>query len=497
MGGGRVYAHEIVAEAREIARDLEATRRALRTDWLRAGNPEPDLMRLLNGVLRMESFEGYPLPIRVGLGELKRLRAQMAALLHSPDSRGVIDLALNERAKVLRTAVRVHKREVGKESDGRQAEILLSNAAASGRALTPRERSLIAALEDHGREFQDELPGDESGAFAAEVIEAVGALRIREARRQLQGGLLLTDQMRGLIRAARPALSSGAPILLIGETGGAKTALAEHLARSSGKSAEFISGYGDISAAQLVGTHELRADGGATVTEFTHGPMLRAMSEGRPLILDEVNAMPAEFLKRLNRILQLRPGAEFAVQEQAGLVVTIAEGFTILATANEHAPHRYRGIEPLSSELVNRFGANTYRVRYPDSGLAYTDYPQENALIAAAALADGSGRLPRGITGDHIEQVARAAFISQQVFSGNQAEGFSGFVTTERELDQQPGLEESVIAPRTLVAILERVALEGTPEAIHESFSRFVDGVMNREDRSVLELILTSQGIAR
>lgn len=299
--------------------------------------------------------------------------------------------------------------------------------------------------------------------------------------------------MRDIIAEALPALTRGEPLLLLGETGGAKTALAEYLSRVMlGSEPELVSGYGDITSSQLIGSHELRSEQGATVSVFVAGPLLRAMAEGRPVILDEVNAMPAEFLKRLNRILQLRPGDTFAVQENSGIGVTIEQGFAILATANEQTPHRYRGIDRMSAELVNRFGANSYRVHYPDARLAYTDVPRENALLAAASIADASGQVPLGA--DELERVARAAFISQQVFAGSHGEGFSRFVSTEREIDGRPGLEESVLAPRTLVAIVQKAARSGGQVTLDHALTRFVDGVMHAEDRRVLALILRSQG---
>lgn len=327
------------------------------------------------------------------------------------------------------------------------------------------------------------------------MLEALGALRLREAARQLRGGLLETAQMRGIISEALPAVLRGDPVLLVGETGGAKTALAEHLSRLAvGGEPEFVSGYGDITGAQLIGTHELRADGGATVSVFVPGPLLRAMTEGRPVILDELNAMPAEFLKRLNRVLQLRPGDAFGVQEDAGREVRIAPGFAILATANEQTPHRYRGLDRLSAELVNRFGANAYRVHYPDTGLGYDGFPVENALLATAAVVDRRGELPPGLGVDELFRVARAAFISQQVFAGEHGEGFGDYVSTEREIDGRPGLEEAVLAPRTLVAILQKVAGSAGSVTLERALTRFVEGVMHREDRRVLALVLQGQG---
>ncbi|MFT4232400.1 MAG: AAA family ATPase, partial [Leucobacter sp.] len=389
------------------------------------------------------------------------------------------------------------EREAGDRRAGR-AEFIVSRAIASDRSLTAAERSRVAALRS-GDQVRSEAGAWRSRITTPErrdtVLDALGALRLREARRQLRDGLLLTDQMRGIIAEALPAVLRGDPVLLVGETGGAKTALAEHLARrATGRDPELVSGYGDITSAQLIGAHELRADGGATASVFVPGPLLRAMAEGYPVVLDEVNAMPAEFLKRLNRILQLRPGDALGVQEDAGREVRIAPGFAILATANEQTPHRYRGLDRLSAELVNRFGANAYRVHYPDTGVAYEGFPAENALLAAAAVVDRRGRLPAELSEDELFRVARAAFISQQVFAGEHGEGFGEYVSTEREIDGRPGLEEAVLAPRTLVAVLQKVAGSAGSVSLDRALTRFVEGVMHREDRRVLALIIAGQG---
>lgn len=436
--------------------------------------------------------------IEAGADDLARLRARLDDLLRDELAEGTTararaDAALADRAAQLREAIAMRRAEARAVRLVDEADAIGLDSAASDRQ--PTEAELLRAHELRTRGLRQSLPAVATSLRRDAVLEAVGVMRLLEARAQLRSGLLLTGQMRGIIAEALPSLLSGEPVLLVGETGGAKTALAEHLSRAGvGREPELVSGYGDITGAQLIGTHELRAEGGATVSAFVPGPLLRAMVEGRPLILDEVNAMPPEFLKRLNRILQLRPGDEFAVQENAGRRATLAHGFAIIATANEQTPHRYRGLDRLSAELINRFGANAYRVHYPDTGVGYLEFPRENALLASAAVVDAHGELPRGLDSDVIERVARAAFISQQVFSGEHGEGFGDFVSTERGIDGRPGLEESVLAPRTLVAIMQKVAGSAGAITIDRALSRFVEGVMHREDRRVLALILSGQG---
>ena len=429
--------------------------------------------------------------------DLEAVEARLSTILGDADSRELVEDALDERARVLRTAVAAQREREARTARLAAADAIVARAVAAGRAPTAAEGVRARELRAAAQVVPES--GWRSAVSTADrrdaVLEALGTLRLRRATRQLRGGLLETDQMRGIISEALPAVLRGDPVLLVGETGGAKTALAEHLSRLAvGADPEFVSGYGDITGAQLIGTHELRAEAGATVSVFVPGPLLRAMAEGRPVILDELNAMPAEFLKRLNRVLQLRPGDVFSVQEDAGRELRIAAGFAILATANEQTPHRYRGLDRLSAELVNRFGANAYRVHYPDTGLGYEEFPSENALLAAAAVVDERGELPPGLGVDELFRVARAAFISQQVFSGEHGEGFGAYVSTEREIDGRPGLEEAVLAPRTLVAILQKVAGSAGAVSLDRALTRFVEGVMHREDRRVLALILQGQG---
>ena len=493
-------ADPVLLEASELASELRHTQRALITDCRRLfGADRADQLRTrLSGATpdRMAKVaKEQPEPLRLLADGLVTLRRRLADLLKSPAHRELIAHALTGRARALRLGLHIQGVIDQQHALTHDADQIVAQAAGSGRSLTVIESSRIEQL----RASADDGDGPTAQITSPElrdgVFDTLAALQLRRARRELDAGLLLTDQMQSIIREALPALHRGEPLLLVGETGGAKTALAEHLAHHGmGLTSELVSGYGDITSAQVIGTTELRADAGATRSVFVPGPLLRAMTLGHPLILDEINAMPPEFLKRLNRILQLRPGDHFSVQENAGEPVRIAPGFVVLATANEQTPHRYRGLERLSAELINRFGANSYRVRYPDSGLGYSDFPAENALLASAAVVDRSGEFRREVSPAEIERIARAAFISQQVFSGAHGEGFGDYVSSERTIDGRPGLEEAVLAPRTLVAILTKVAGSAGAVSLDHALSRFVEGVLHREDRHVLTLILEGQG---
>ena len=485
-------ANPVLAEASEIATELRRVLRALAAEQASVA-PQP----VAPAVVVPTETGSTSATVRALRAERTALEERLADVLRVQANREAIDQALTERAGTLRLAVAERKAELQARSRAAAADGIVAHAVSQGRGLTAGERTRVARLRSESSQSAGLTTAADitSAARRDGALTALGTLRLREAREQLRSGLLMTEQMRGIIAEAGPAIMRGDPVLLLGETGGAKTALAEHLSRTTlGREPELVSGYGDITAAQLIGSHELRAVEGATVSVFTPGPLLRAMAEGRPVILDEVNAMPAEFLKRLNRILQLRPGDVLGVQEDAGREVRIAPGFAIIATANEQTPHRYRGLDRLSAELVNRFGAHSYRVHYPDTGTAFEAFPVENGLLAAAAIVDRDGELPPEWSADALNRVARAAFISQQVFAGAVSGGFGEYVSTEREIDGRPGLEESVIAPRTLVAIVQKVSASAGAVSLDRALTRFVEGVMHREDRRVLALILEGQG---
>ena len=374
------------------------------------------------------------------------------------------------------------------EISGRMAS-LRAKVARNRRPLTAGERRKIAAWQKQLSEVDDNIdipPNSSKERF----LEEVTRLQVREWKRQLDSGLLMTEQMQTIIDETLPAMMRGEPTLFVGETGGAKTALAEYMVQTYfGVDPEFVSAYGDVNSYQLIGKQELREENGASVSEFVPGPIIRAMEQGTPLILDEINAMPSELLKRLNKIMQLRPGDRFTVQEDSGKIVEVQPGFCIIATANEKSK-RYKGVDDLSVEFQNRFGANINRVRYPDYDKGYDEYPRENAQLAMATVATQRGELPPDIDEGDFENFVRAARLSQQIFSGTNGEGYNQFIDTEKMVDDRPGLEETVLAPRTMVDILHKVAGSYGTVSLKRACQTFLDGIKNPNDRQVIHHIL-------
>ncbi len=441
-------------------------------------------------------------PMQDNLEALCELHTKVDIL--SADEKLMAEFADTRREKValVKTATAWRRNEQQKARLISEIAARRQQASRSGRELTKREQAKLKQLQDQYDNFP-EVDIDPSVSLAALQNELDRLLR-RDDRQQLERGLLMTDQMQQIVDQTLPSLLRGEPLLLVGETGGAKTALAEYLVHNYFRvEPEFISAYGDVNSYQLMGKSELREQNGAPVSEFIEGPLVRAMESGRPVILDEINAMPAELLKRLNKIMQLRPGDRFTIQEDSGREVVVRQGFCIIATANEKSK-RYKGVDDLSVEFQNRFGANIHRVRYPDhdTNPGTGDPAIENDRLAMAAVVNRRGEFPSTIDAGDFDNFMKACRLSQQMFAGtfdsnSQADGVSlqGEALKNRLLDGKPGLEETVLAPRTMVDILRKVAGSHGTVSIKLACANFLDGIKNPDDRAVMRIVLEHHGL--
>ena len=439
-----------------------------------------------------EGFKGQFSPgMQVNLEALRTLHTKVEILHTDQELQAEFSTARLEHIQDLRHAAMWRSAGRKVEAAAKQMALIRIDAGKTGRPLTPAERQQLQVL---GAEQAAYREGQRNVPLTKEVTAELFRAQDVDRKRELDKGLLRTEQMNHIIDEVLPALSRGEPALLVGETGGAKTALAEFISTNYfGKEAELVSGYGDVNTYQLMGKPSISEQNGASVSTFSPGPVVRAMQEGRPLILDEINAMPPELLKRFNKIMQMRPGDRFVVQEDSGMEVAIQPGFCILATANEKSK-RYKGLEDLSVEFQNRFGANIYRVRYPDHDVPFGAVPLENSLLAKAAIVDKKGNIPEDLNPDELYNFIRASHVSQQVFSGNFGEGFNDYRSGAQQVDKKPGLEETVLAPRTMVGILRDVAGSYGQMTLDQSLGRFVDGIKNQNDKQVMLTILQNHG---
>lgn len=433
-----------------------------------------------------------PEPMQFNLEALRGVTSRKQELFADPAIKETYEQGQSERVTVLKEAgvVRGAERLARQSSD--EATHVKALARRNGRRITAAERQYLGTLSEQAARLQDAV------ASYREKPEVVAELRRRDAiddARALEAGFVETESMREIITRTVPALSEGKPLLLFGETGGAKTALARHLAdRYLVGDYEFISGHAEVNAYQVMGKAGLKGRDGMTETVFDPGPLYTAMEQGRPIILDEIDAMPASFLIRLNDILQRRPGDTMRIQEDANHEIRIKEGFCILATANMKSGRYQR--EELDTALMQRFrhGAGIEHVTYPDADVKEGEFPLENYRLAVALLTDGQGRitLPPGIERGQLVNYLKASHYSQRMFTHPAAEVGSDFVDSAQAGMAKPALDRAVLAPREWMGVLSQVVSTDGELSLEKALSKFVAGQTVPKDRQVLAKLLAS-----
>jgi len=321
----------------------------------------------------------------------------------------------------------------------------------------------------------DELMGNEDVYYETKRRELL------EYRRQLlNGGFVETPSIRDEVMKVVSHSQLGIPVLLRGHLGAGKTEVALHVARKYfGCEPEFISGSEEATKYDIYGRtqigvrpqkdrirefeHHMREYARwnpdapkeelkevekqyyqaivvkcLTISFFQYGPLVRAMRDGKPLIIDEMDGIPHSIIMRLNHVLTRRPGDTVKVQENGGGDIMVKKGFAVLATANIKSA-RYKR-EELDAAFLSRWWSNDIR---------YTPR-HETYQILVASLLDRRGNLqikgPEDL--DDLKRLTEAAAEIQRIFTGEQVDYFGEGADAAREIPAS--LKKSVLSLRHL-----------------------------------------------
>jgi hypothetical protein len=127
------------------------------------------------------------------------------------------------------------------------------------------------------------------------------------------------------IDALRKLRAAGVSVLLYGPPGTGKTSVIE----AAFPDLLTVAGDGDTTVADLVGEYTQTPEGRYV---FVHGPLVRAMREGRALLLDDATLIPPSVLAVAYPAMDGR--REIVVKANGGEIVTAQPGFYIIAGHN-------------------------------------------------------------------------------------------------------------------------------------------------------------------
>lgn len=231
---------------------------------------------------------------------------------------------------------------------------------------------------------------------------------------KLKDGTVITPKYVGnqrLMEIAVATLATDRALLLLGVPGTAKSWVSEHIAAAiSGDSALLVQGTAGTpeEAIRYGWNYALLLAKGPSREALVHSPVMRGMTEGKIVRVEELTRVPSDVQDTLITILSEKtlPVPELNQEIRA------VRGFNIIATAND----RDKGVNELSSALKRRF--NTVVLPVPASMDEEVDIVQRRVAQLGKALLL-SGETPA------IDEIKRVVTIFRELRDGKTTDGKS------------------------------------------------------------------------
>jgi len=238
---------------------------------------------------------------------------------------------------------------------------------------------------------------------------------------------------------------------------------------------------------------------GGTISKYLFGQIYNAAKEGRPVIIDEVNAIPHETLISLNYIMTRKPG-EIITVPQTGEQIEIKEGFGFILTGNLNIDgvEKYKQRQDLDPAFLNRLHTIEYDYLPQKYGVPLEEAGEtENQLfkLLVAKTMDRNGNLEgRKGTMDDLWRLSGFARLTQEAFSGHKVSDAYYFQQSGGRQKTPPQLKGTVMSVRTIERIIDRWTKEGfNKELDHYLWSEFIATATNPSDRAYLYQVANKQ----
>jgi MoxR-like ATPase len=474
---------QIVSDGHLLGRSTDASRG--QEDLLNAldalDNAEnADLRRLLRDVGPDQGLEGS---IKAAGDRLEDITHRIARLATDDRLVAAYTKRIGEKIGLIRVARTVDALRGLIEKTELAEMQLVARRNAEDLTLSAADRETMIGYDRIRQKAKDrigELMGRE------EVYYEARRRGLLEYRRQLMnGGFVKTESVRAGIMRILSHVQLGIPVFLRGHLGVGKTEMALHVSRAYlGHEPEFISGSEEATKYDIYGRTQIGVGAeqdrmqefrkriaeyrrmypdaderdlkeiereyyqaivirGQATSFFQYGPLVRAMKEGRPLIIDEMDGIPHSILMRINHVLTRRAGDRIRVQENGGEEIAVKKGFCVLATGNVKSA-RYKR-EELDAAFLSRWWSED--ITYPPAHETYE--------ILLAALVDRRGNLQVNDPGTLVDlkRLTEAAGEIQRIFTGDQLDFLGEGADAAR--GTPAGLKKTVLSLRHLWNIVK------------------------------------------
>jgi nitric oxide reductase NorQ protein len=299
---------------------------------------------------------------RLGNGQLRRQVAEWLAARPGPHTPGEIAKDLGRSAGAVGNALTTlaGRGEAGREP-GKPVRYQANTAtAAAAAAITPKAPAPPKPAPAPAAPRQPAPPAAPKPAVPGPVTRSGG---------QVYQPRALADMPD--VEALRRLREAGVPALLYGPPGTGKTSLVE----AAFPGLITVAGDGDTTTGDFLGEYTQKPDG---TYEFIYGPLIRAMTEGRVLFIDDATLISPAVLAVAYPAMDGR--REVIVKAHKGETITAADDFYVVAG---HNPGVHGAIltEALSSRFAVQVKVST------DYDLARSLGIDSRAITAARNLA--------------------------------------------------------------------------------------------------------------
>ncbi len=244
---------------------------------------------------------------------------------------------------------------------------------------------------------------------------------------------------------------------------------------------------------------------GGTFSSFYLGPVYKAMKEGRPIIIDEADAIPHDTLILLNHIMTRKPGDIIPIQGDSGEKLKVKKGFCVILTGNFpkiDGGDLYVGRQDMDAAFLSRLIKleHDYLPQSLDVGNKIEEKEDQelqkselfHVLISGLINRYGIMKIPEGEEEKLFKLAAFARHI-QDIFSGRHNKILSEEGNSMGAMELREKLHKEVLSMRQLLNILREwrnpVAFKGRNEGLmqyeldHYILKHFISTVPEEETK--------------